>query len=162
MTVTTKKPKTRSQYKKEEEGKMRQGISGGRITKKTNQSKQTSNREQVNQEVISSIETAHKEKKGWTNIKDAENKLVELEHKYKRAKNEITKVRIRKLIDIYEKQVKSINIKNSKAKKSRDKTPKEMITIDEEEELGCDATVMSDVTVKTANNILQPREGKKK
>lgn len=114
----------------------------------------TSNREQVNQKVISEIEKAHNQKKGWTNIKDVENKLVELESQYKKAKNTNTKVRVRKLIDVYEKQVKALNIKNIKMQQSKTEKLVTMNTINEEEESDSEISVMSDVTAKTNNTQL--------
>ena len=103
------KPKTRSQRRKEE-GKLGRSM-------RFRDSNQDNGRQskQVNQTIIDEIETAQKdERKGWTSIKDVESKLVELENEYKKAKDARTRTTIRKLIDVYEKQTKKINIETSK------------------------------------------------
>ena len=77
--------------------------------------------------------------------------IIELESQYKKAKNANTKVRVRKLIDVYEKQVKALNIKNIKMQQSKTEKLVTMNTINEEEESDSEISVMSDVTAKTNN-----------
>ena len=59
-----------------------------------------------------------KEDKEWNNINNVETTLKDLEKQYKRANNQLTKSRIRKVIDNYDKQVKSLNSERVKERKS--------------------------------------------
>ena len=70
--------------------------------------------ESVKKKLINGNEEKQKETKGWTNIAD-------LENQYKRAKNTLTRKIIGKLIDVYEKQVKALNIRTHQNNKNRNK-----------------------------------------
>ena len=75
----SRKPTTRLQLRKETEG----------------EKGEKTIRERVNLKVIEEISNNQKENhKGWTNLKDVENKLAELENQYKKAKKESTKKQI--------------------------------------------------------------------
>ena len=108
-----------------------------------------------------------KNRKGWTNIAGVEKKLKDPETEYKKAKDETTRSRIRKLIDVYEKQVKAINIKAQQKNKESYKNQNEqdritpIYTVDEEEQSEYNETVMSDETRRTVNSkIVTPTKSK--
>ena len=56
------------------------------------------------------MEGNENKKPGWMNIKDVEEKLVELEKQYKKAKDSKTKKKLSTLIDACEKQAKALNL----------------------------------------------------
>ena len=103
------------------------------------------------------MEGNENKKPGWMNIKDVEEKLVELEKQYKRAKDSKTKKKLSTLIDTYEKQAKALNLVTVQKKYKRTSKDQENIyTILEEEEKDEDedsVSVMSDITMKTVNSM---------
>ena len=91
--------------------------------------------DRVNQKLIKEIDAKQKEKKkGWTNIADAESTLVNLELQYNKAKDALTRSQIIKLIDVYEKQVKALNLSKLKRKTNNRSTEPLIYTINEESE----------------------------
>ena len=109
--------------------------------------------------VISSKRSIN-EKPGWTNIKDVEEKLRELEKQYKRASDTKTRKKLSTLIDTYEKQVKAINVARvqeakNKQKENNETNKKEIFTIQEESESENEDSnsIMSDITMKTMNSV---------
>ena len=96
-----------------------------------------------------------------------EKKLKDLETEYKKVNDETIRSRIRKLIDVYEKQVKAINIKAQQKNKESYKNQNEqdritpIYTVDEEEQSEYNETVMSDETRRTVNSkIVTPTKSK--
>ena len=152
----TSKPKTRAQIRKEEieKGQEKKG------TGKTQQNEAGYSRkkaeEKANLKIIEDIDKHHTEKqKGWTNVKDVENKLRLLEDQYVKTTNETTRRQIRKLIDVYEKQIKVLNIKTAKQQETAAKVKKqeEVINIDQDDDDHSNTgTVMSDTTIMTNNS----------
>ena len=157
----TRKPKTRAQLRKEEEDNRKETRTKGNTHTKTTTNKASNNKqnERVNQTFLNEIEDTQKEnRKGWTNIADVKKKLKDLETEYKKVNDETIRSRIRKLIDVYEKQVKAINIKAQQKNKESYKNQNEqdritpIYTVDEEEQSEYNETVMSDETRRTVNS----------
>ena len=147
------KPKTRSQLKRVEieKKKITSENMSGTNTKKLNNKKEG--------KVISSKRSIN-EKPGWTNIKDVEEKLRELEKQYKRASDTKTRKKLSTLIDTYEKQVKAINVAivqeaKNKQEENNKTNKKEIFTIQEESESENEDSnsIMSDITMKTMNSV---------
>ena len=100
------------------------------------------------------------EKQSWKTIAGAEIKLVSLEEKYKKMVIESRPRNIRIKMDVYEKQIKELNLLSIREKKSDN----EIIPIDSDDgkktegnnqKDGDEITVMSDLTVKAMNSINQ-------
>ena len=147
------KPNTRAQTRKTGMNQnVKQKETNGKVNGKSMTRENHENREHEE------INKCYEEKKqGWTNVADVEAKLIKLENQYKRTKEESTKKKLRKLIDIYEKQAKQLNIKNAQQNKEiTNKIDKEIHPIQEEDEKSNsddNNTIMSDLTIKTTNSV---------
>ena len=121
-----------------------------KLQRETSSMKSTSANESTNED----IRKQEQKKPGWTSIVDVERKLLDLSKQLERAKKERSKRQIKKLIDVYEKQAKALNIKKSEedkeAKERKMKEANEIFPIEEENEE--EASVMSDITEKTNNS----------
>ena len=160
------KPKTRAQLRKVAEGKgnsNRTGKTCNTTTRVLSKEKKKMQNEKVDKKLINEIDEKQKEKKkGWTNLADVENTLIDLERQYKRSKDTLTRKQMGRLIDVYEKQVKALNLipmKTNKNTENDDSSISQIYTINEEsenEKANDEATIMSDVTIKTNNSIITP------
>ena len=164
-TVTRKSPKgpkTRAMRKKAPNNRESKEL-GSRMVKLQSKNKINNDKAgtpKIDTKKLREIQEEYKnEGNKWSEINYVEQNTKYLEEQLQLAKTQKTKNEIKKLIDIYEKRLKYLNLEmiERKRKEKHEIEAREVIEIEDDNEKGDedDKTIMSDITIKTNNSVMK-------